>query len=158
MSAAVYCTPLFSDPSSGSLCTLVWVTNPVIDTMIQSDTQKEVLHNQWWAGWMNWHERHLPTHNVSQPFCPQIMVQVYMLPVDVQWRTFALWFAFLPFVCSSSSPSLLVLCVLLTSFVLLVVVLKTNCAQLDWCLTMWTDHSFIILNIIVNVYIIYQAS
>ena len=55
-------------------------------------------------------------------------------------------------------PLLLVLCALLTSFVLLVVVLRTNCAQLDWCLTMWTDNSFIILNIILNVYIIYQAS
>ena len=47
-------------------------------------------------------------------------------------------------------PLLLVLGALLTSFVSLVVVLKTNCAQLDWCLTMWTDNRFIVLNIVLN--------
>jgi hypothetical protein len=47
---------------------------------------------------------------------------------------------------------LLVLSALLTYFMLLVVALKTSCAQMDWCLAMWTDNGFIVLNIIFSLY------
>jgi hypothetical protein len=47
---------------------------------------------------------------------------------------------------------LLVLSALLTSFMLLEVVLKTSCAQMDWCLAMWIDNGFTILNIILSLY------
>ena len=69
-----HCTPMFATPSPASLHTLASVTNPVIDTTMQSDTQKVVLHNQWVVSRLNEMTPQTLTHNVSQPFCLQIII------------------------------------------------------------------------------------
>ena len=77
MSAAVlhlHCTPLFAAPSPASLHTLAWVMNPVVDTTIQSDTWKVVLHNQWVVSRLNEMTPRTLTHNISQPFHLQIII------------------------------------------------------------------------------------